>query len=73
MECMIPACEESGGILSVDMDGAKDLFALPFFCHPSGKPIPFEHEDNMLFLEPGKNIVLHVCLLCIYFLFMNFH
>lgn len=61
IECMSPACEKSDGMLSVDMDGAKNLISLPFSCHPSGRPIPFEHEDNMLLLEPGKDRVsLHV-------------
>lgn len=63
MECMSPACEDSEGVLSVDMDGATNLISLPFYCYPSGRPIPFEHDDNMLLLEPGKDRVsLHVCL-----------
>lgn len=63
MECASPACENSDGVLSVDMDGAKDIISLPFFCYPNGKPIPFEHDDNILLLEPGKDRVsLHVCL-----------
>lgn len=63
MECVSPACEDSSGVLSVDMDGAKNLISLPFFCYPNGKPIPFEHDDNVLHLEPGTDRVsLHVCL-----------
>ncbi|KAK2857771.1 hypothetical protein Q7C36_005690 [Tachysurus vachellii] len=57
MECVSPACEDSDGVLSVDMDGAKNLISMPFFCYPNGKPIPFEHDDNMLLLEPGKDRV----------------
>lgn len=63
MECLSPACEDSDGVLSVDMDGAKNLFSLPFNCYPSGKLISFEHDDNMILLEPGKDRVsLHVSL-----------
>ncbi|KAB5583954.1 hypothetical protein PHYPO_G00101820 [Pangasianodon hypophthalmus] len=57
MECVSPACEDSDGVLSVDMDGAKNLISVPFFCYPNGKPIPFEHDDNMLLLEPGNDRV----------------
>ncbi|XP_053539574.1 macrophage-stimulating protein receptor isoform X2 [Ictalurus punctatus] len=57
MECVSPACEDSSGVLSVDMDGAKNLISLPFFCYPNGKPIPFEHDDNVLHLEPGTDRV----------------
>lgn len=60
MECVSPACEDSDGVLSVDMDGAKNLISLAFFCYRDGKPIPF---DDMLLLEPGTDRVsLHVCL-----------
>lgn len=64
MECVTPACEDnSEGVLSVDMDGAKNLISLSFKCHPNGKPIPFEYDNNLLLLEPGKDRVsLHVCL-----------
>ena len=66
MECMSPVCEDSEGVLSVDMDGAKDLYSQPFSCHPNGRPIPFEHEDQVFPLGPGQNKVsLHVCLHCI--------
>ncbi|KAK3574959.1 hypothetical protein QTP86_019710, partial [Hemibagrus guttatus] len=57
IECTSPACEDSDGVLSVDMDGAKNLISLPFYCYPNGKPIPFEYDDNMLLLEPGKDRV----------------
>ncbi|TSM36139.1 Macrophage-stimulating protein receptor [Bagarius yarrelli] len=57
IECVSPACEDSDGVLSVDMDGAKNLISLPFFCYPNGKPIPFEHDDNIFLLEPGKDRV----------------
>ncbi|KAF5904277.1 macrophage-stimulating protein receptor-like isoform X1, partial [Clarias magur] len=58
MECVTPACEDySEGVLSVDMDGAKNLISLLFKCHPNGKPIPFEYDNNLLLLEPGKDRV----------------
>ncbi|KAF7711424.1 hypothetical protein HF521_000435 [Silurus meridionalis] len=57
MECVTPACEDSDGVLSVDMDGAKNIISLPFQCYPNGKPIPFEHDDHMLLLEPGMDRV----------------
>ncbi|TRY99778.1 hypothetical protein DNTS_033945 [Danionella cerebrum] len=46
MECTSPACEESTGMLSVDLDGAKELQAQAFTCHPNGEPFPFETEDR---------------------------
>lgn len=70
MECMSPVCEESTGILSVDLDGAKDLQSQTFTCHANGEPIPFETEDRVLELSPGQDEVsLHVCLLCIFYIF----
>ncbi|XP_026856488.2 macrophage-stimulating protein receptor [Electrophorus electricus] len=57
MECMSPVCEDSDGILSVDMDGAKDLISQPFSCHPNGAPIPFEYDDHVLQLSPGQDKV----------------
>lgn len=57
MECMSPVCEESTGILSVDLDGAKDLQSQTFTCHANGEPIPFETEDRVLELSPGQDEV----------------
>uniref|UniRef100_A0A8C1W3H7 receptor protein-tyrosine kinase n=1 Tax=Cyprinus carpio TaxID=7962 RepID=A0A8C1W3H7_CYPCA len=57
MECKSPTCEESTGILSVDLDGAKDLLPQTFTCHPDGEPIPFETERNVLELSPGQDKV----------------
>ncbi|XP_076870132.1 macrophage-stimulating protein receptor isoform X2 [Brachyhypopomus gauderio] len=55
MECVSPACEDSDGVLSVDMDGAKGLISQPFSCHPNGAPIPF--DDNVLRLNHGQDKV----------------
>ncbi|KAL6458477.1 hypothetical protein MHYP_G00337070 [Metynnis hypsauchen] len=57
MECVSPVCEDSDGVLSVDMDGAKDLYSQPFSCHPNGRPILFEHEDHVFLLERGQTKV----------------
>ncbi|XP_066522693.1 macrophage-stimulating protein receptor [Hoplias malabaricus] len=57
MVCVSPVCQDSDGLLSVDMDGAKDLFSQPFSCHPNGQPLPFEHDDHVLKLELGQNQV----------------
>jgi len=68
MECKIPVCEESSGILSVDLDGAKELLSQTFTCHADGEPIPFETDGHVLELTPGQDEVsLHVRLGgCIY-------
>lgn len=59
MECTIPECEESSGILSVDLDGAKELLSPTFTCHANGEPIPF--EKDVLKLMPGQDKVsMHV-------------
>ncbi|XP_077054260.1 macrophage-stimulating protein receptor isoform X2 [Siphateles boraxobius] len=55
MECIIPVCEESSGILSVDLDGAKELLSQTFTCHANGEPIPF--ESHVLELNPGQDKV----------------
>ncbi|KAK2889442.1 hypothetical protein Q8A67_014817 [Cirrhinus molitorella] len=55
MECTSPVCEESTGILSVDLDGAKELLPQIFNCHPNGEPIPFETEGHRLELSPGQD------------------
>ncbi|XP_067316269.1 macrophage-stimulating protein receptor isoform X2 [Pseudorasbora parva] len=57
MECTIPVCEESTGILSVDLDGAKELLSQAFTCHANGEPIPFETEGHVLELKPGQDKV----------------
>ncbi|XP_072540997.1 macrophage-stimulating protein receptor isoform X2 [Salminus brasiliensis] len=58
MECESPVCEESDGILFLDMDGAKELFTQPFSCYPNGKPIAFEH-DHVFQLDAQNNVFLH--------------
>lgn len=70
MECKIPVCEESSGILSVDLDGAKELLSQTFTCHANGEPIPFQTDDHVLELRPGQDKVsLHVRLGgCIYYI-----
>ncbi|KAL7891780.1 hypothetical protein AOLI_G00012560, partial [Acnodon oligacanthus] len=60
MECVSPACEDSEGVLSVDMDGAKDLYSQPFSCHPNGRPILFKREDHVFLLEHGQVKVSHI-------------
>lgn len=61
MLCKIPPCEESTGILTVDLDGAKELLPQNFTCHANGKPFPFETDDHVLELSPGQDKVsLHV-------------
>ncbi|CAM4627323.1 unnamed protein product [Leuciscus chuanchicus] len=55
MECTIPECEESSGILSLDLDGAKELLSQTFTCHANGEPIPF--EKDVLKLMPGQDKV----------------
>ncbi|XP_016314091.1 macrophage-stimulating protein receptor-like isoform X2 [Sinocyclocheilus anshuiensis] len=57
MECTSPVCEESTGILSVDLDGAKELLPQTFTCHANGEPIPFETEGHVLELSPGQDKV----------------
>ncbi|XP_030632191.1 macrophage-stimulating protein receptor [Chanos chanos] len=57
MECVSPRCEESEGFLSLDMDGAINLFSRPFTCQPDAKPIPIEKEGNILKLRPGQDEV----------------
>ncbi|XP_042614643.1 macrophage-stimulating protein receptor-like isoform X2 [Cyprinus carpio] len=57
MLCKIPPCEESTGILTVDLDGAKELLPQNFTCHANGKPFPFETEDHVLELSPGQDKV----------------
>ncbi|KAA0712821.1 Macrophage-stimulating protein receptor [Triplophysa tibetana] len=57
IECMTPACEESSGILTVDLDGAKELMPQSFTCHPNAEPIPFETEGHVLVLSPGQDEV----------------
>lgn len=61
MECIIPECEESTGILSVDLDGANELLSQTFTCHANGEPIPFETEGHVLELSSVQDKVsLHV-------------
>ncbi|XP_026069214.1 macrophage-stimulating protein receptor-like isoform X1 [Carassius auratus] len=57
MECTSPPCEESTGILTVDLDGAKELLPQNFTCHANGEPIKFETEDHVLELSPGQDKV----------------
>ncbi|XP_016301616.1 macrophage-stimulating protein receptor-like isoform X1 [Sinocyclocheilus anshuiensis] len=57
MECTSPLCEESTGILTVDLDGAKELLPQNFTCHANGEPIPFETEGHVLELSPGQDKV----------------
>ncbi|XP_048054741.1 macrophage-stimulating protein receptor isoform X1 [Megalobrama amblycephala] len=57
MECIIPECEESTGILSVDLDGAKELLSQTFTCHANGEPIPFETEGHVLELSSMQDKV----------------
>ncbi|XP_031424141.1 macrophage-stimulating protein receptor isoform X2 [Clupea harengus] len=57
MQCLTPVCVESDGVLSVDMDGAKEVFKQPFSCHPYAKPIPIEQEGCRLKLSPGQDEV----------------
>lgn len=70
MECKIPECEESTGILSVDVDGTKELLSQTFTCHADGEPIPFETEGHVLELSPMQDKVsLHVRVSgCIYYI-----
>ncbi|KAK7155634.1 hypothetical protein R3I93_010318 [Phoxinus phoxinus] len=56
IECKTPKCKSSG-ILSVDLDGAKELLPQSFTCHADGEPIPFESEDHVLELNPGQDKV----------------
>lgn len=58
------------GILSVDLDGAKELLPQTFTCYANGEPIPFETEGHVLELRPGQDEVsLHVrlsgCIYCV--------
>ncbi|XP_051568448.1 macrophage-stimulating protein receptor-like isoform X1 [Myxocyprinus asiaticus] len=55
MECTSPICEESMGILSVDLDGAKELLPQTFTCHANAEPIPFEMEGHVLELSSGQD------------------
>ncbi|XP_028853368.1 macrophage-stimulating protein receptor isoform X2 [Denticeps clupeoides] len=57
MKCLSPVCEESTGVLSVNMDGALGVFKLSFSCYPNAKPIPFENDDRVLWLHPGQDEV----------------
>lgn len=57
MECTSPVCQESNGILTVDLDGAKGLMPQSFTCHPNAEPIPFETEGHVLELSPGQDEV----------------
>ena len=70
MECWAPAFPEEMpeekvdvGKISIHMDGKKNLWERRFDYHPDVKVIPFENEDNLLYLKPGETEVsLHVCL-----------
>uniref|UniRef100_A0A672YXR2 Macrophage-stimulating protein receptor n=1 Tax=Sphaeramia orbicularis TaxID=375764 RepID=A0A672YXR2_9TELE len=64
MECRTPAFPEEmleekfvSGEISIHMDGKSNLWKSRFDYHSDANPIPFEHENNVLFLKPGDNEV----------------
>ncbi|KAG9332659.1 hypothetical protein JZ751_014757 [Albula glossodonta] len=60
MECTTPRFyreESTEGHLSIDMDGATNLWNQKFWYHPYAKPIPFEFEGNTLRLYPDQDEV----------------
>ncbi|KAK0135916.1 Macrophage-stimulating protein receptor [Merluccius polli] len=64
MECLAPvlpgdSLEEKteSGLISFDMDGARQLWNKRFDYHPDAAPIPFENEEHVLYLDPGEDEV----------------
>ncbi|XP_018542200.1 macrophage-stimulating protein receptor isoform X1 [Lates calcarifer] len=64
MECWAPAFQEEMpeeksdiGVISIHMDGQKDLWEKRFDYHPDAKVIPFENDDKELLLKPGETEV----------------
>ncbi|KAM8917498.1 macrophage-stimulating protein receptor-like isoform 2-T2 [Spinachia spinachia] len=64
LECRAPTfpeqllAEKSGtGNISIYMDGKHNLWNKRFAYHPEAKVIPFENDDNKLYLKPGETEV----------------
>ncbi|CAL8337301.1 unnamed protein product [Lota lota] len=64
MECLAPVLpgdnseeKTESGVISFDMDGARQLWNKRFDYHPNANPIPFENEEHVLHLNPGDDEV----------------
>ncbi|MEQ2259071.1 hypothetical protein XENORESO_006343 [Xenotaenia resolanae] len=64
LECWTPAFSAemqedkfNGGTISIHIDGKNDLYSTKFIYHVDAKVIPFEYDDNILFLKPGDDEV----------------
>ncbi|XP_068450311.1 macrophage-stimulating protein receptor [Clinocottus analis] len=64
MECLAPAFPEEmpeeksdTGVISIHMDGRRDLWTRRFDYHPDANIIPFENDENELPLKPGQTEV----------------
>lgn len=69
MECRAPALSNGtteekpdAGEIFIHVNEKSNLWSGRFDYQPTVKVIPFENEDNLLWLKPGENEVsLHVC------------
>ncbi|XP_034022235.1 macrophage-stimulating protein receptor-like isoform X2 [Thalassophryne amazonica] len=60
MECLAPAFPEEKsdiGSISINMDGKSPILTTRFDYYPDARIIPFEYEDNILYLKPGETEV----------------